>query len=448
MPESVTAPPPQATPTVAATTTTKSPAAPTKGVSSPPLAGDKPSDIVSRHEPDDPFKDAFAEIDEEAGKETIAEDKRNKGERADKQPKPVDDKAVIEKKPTEQKPKENEPKTPKELRDVYNALKEKVAREYEPQLKELSIVRAKLKDAESKDELATKSTQDRLVEIEKRNAELESHIRFADYKQTKEYKELESSLRDTWSGAMRKLGGISISRTNPETGDVIERELTIEDLSRYARLDPKLVWKELKQEIPDAAERTTVINHIQKIQDISDSVFKAEEKAKSESEAHAKTQTETQRQSQAQRTKLWKATNEELATKYPKWFGKDETDTEGNIVFDKGASFSDLVFDTESLTPERIEMLPQFFKDAIKSAKPLSQEALVRLHAIARNKLANHDRLARSNKTLSARVSELEKSLKEYEQSGPDSVAAGNGHRAKDGPLSADDEFDSIARGN
>lgn len=326
---------------------------------------------------------------------------------------------------------EQKPVKAAELRTAYEGLKKKIKEEYEPKARRVTELEAKIKEIESRGD--DKAAQERFAAIEKRNTELENHIRFADYKQSKEYKELETTLNDTWAGAMRKLTGISISRTNAETGDVVERELTMDDIARYARLDPKLLWKELKQEIPDAAERTTVINHVQKIQDVSDSVFKAEEKAKAESETHAKSMAEQRQQSQANRVKLWRETNESLATKYPKWFAKAEDDSEGNTLFDRGTALADLAFNPTDLTPDRVDLLPKAFKEQIASKKPFTPEQLAQLHAIVRNKASNHDRLAHQNKALAARVAELETTVKQYEESGPDRIPAGGERRIPNG---------------
>lgn len=430
------------------------PAPPTKPTSPPPIKSppsppkqEAEDDSIERLESDDPFKDAFAEIDKEAGEETQREEKRNaRQEKSDKTP---DDKSKTngDIKPNSEKPKEEEPKTNKELREVYTALKEKVSKEYEPKIKELETLRSENKQLKSRDETSSKALQDENAALKKANQEMEGHLRFSAYKQTKEYKDHESALNNEWASAMRKLGGISISRTDPTTEETTERELTIDDLARYARLDPRLLWKELKTEIPDAAERTTVINHVQKIQDLSETLFKAEEKAKADSENHAKTQTETQRQSQLNRAKLWKDINEAIATKYPKMFGKDESDAEGNVILDKGRALTDLLFDPASLTQERIQLLPKRFKEAIESSKPFSPEDHARLHAIIANKAANHDRAVTRLKAAQTRIAELEKSLKEYEDSGPDSVRVGGTRKAKDAPLTADEEFDAIARG-
>src|SRR6185369_5604334 len=448
MPEAIAAPAPAPSPTTAAPPV----ASPAPSKPSPPTsakAGDKAPDIITGHESSDPFADAFAEIDKEAGEETVREEKHNKGERAEKPVKPVDDKAKGngEAKPEDAKPKETEPKTPKELRDVYNSLKEKVAKEYEPQLKELPTLRAKLKELESKDESTTKATQERIAAIEKRNAELEQHMRFVDYEKSTEYRDqFQKPYEDAWGSALRDLKGLTMKLEDPKTGEEIVREVTQADIAYFANLDPAVRRTEINRLFPE--DREEVKRHINQISNLAEKAQAAREKAKTDAETHSKTQTEAQRQSQVQRAKLWKSTNEELAAKYPKWFGKDETDTEGNAVFDKGTAFADLVFNPTDLTPDRIAMLPKLFKEAVESSKPFSQEALVKLHAIARNKLANHDRAITKLKAAQGRIAELEKSLKEYEQSGPDAVAAGNGHRAKSGELTADEEFDMLARGN
>jgi hypothetical protein len=155
---------------------------------------------------------------------------------------------------------------------------------------------------------------------------------------------------------------------------------------------------------------------------------------------------EQQQQSQANRVKLWRETNESLATKYPKWFSKSEEDAEGNTLFDRGTALSDLAFNPQDLTPERIDLLPKAFKDQIASGKPFTPGQLTQLHAIVRNKASNHDRLAFQNKTLSARVAELETSLKQYEESGPDRIPAGGERRMPNGEPDFGTELDALDR--
>lgn len=422
-------------------------AAPPKPTPPAPKLPEKAQEIVPPlHEPEvhalqDDF-DELAELDDKPKPDR----KQEKQDKSEKTKEETEQAKVNGDKLKDQKPKDDEPKTNPELRKAYDSLKEKVANDYEPKLKRLPEIEAENKELKSRDESATKANQDKMASLEKRNSELENHIRFADYKQSKEYKELAAKLSEGWAGAARQLEGISISNTDPESGEVSERPLTLDDIAGYARLDPKLLWKKLKQDVPDAAERTTVINHVQKIQDLSDAVFKAEEKAKADSETHAKTQTEAQRQSQSNRAKLWKSTNDALEQKYPKYFGKDEADPEGNAVFDKGSAFADLVFSPADLTPERVEMLPKLFKEAIQSQKPFSPEAMVKLHAIAAKKLANHDRAITKLKAANARIEELEKSLKDYESSGPDNIMPGGRRNGAPTEMSDEEELRALDR--
>jgi ABC-type transporter MlaC component len=314
-------------------------------------------------------------------------------------------------------------------------------------LKELPTLRAKLKELESRDESGAKAVREEIESVKKRNAELEQEIRFVNFEKSKDYQEqFQKPYEDAWGSALRDLKGLTMSVEDPKTGEEVRREVTQADIAYFANLDPAVRRTEINRLFPEDKEE--VKRHVNKLRDLADRALEAKEKARTEADTHAKTQTESQRIAQIERAKLWKKTNDELAAKYPKAFGKDDADSEGNAVFDKGSAFADLVFAPTDLTPERVELLPQLFKDAVQSAKPFSQEMWVRVHAIARNKLANYSRLAYRNKSLSARVSELEKSLKEYEESGPDRITVGARRRDKDAPLSAEEEFDALARGN
>jgi Predicted transmembrane and coiled-coil 2 protein. len=412
------------------------------------LAGDKPSDIIQSPESDNIFEGAFAEIDAEAGIETEKQDKHNRGIKPEKS---KDDKAKAngDHKPNgETKPDaEDVPKTPAELRKRYEGLKDKIAKEYEPQLKELPTLRAKLKELESRDESGAKLIQEEVESIKKRNAELEQHMRFVDYEKSAEYQEqFHKPYVDAWSSALRDLKGLTMVVEDPKTGEESRREVTQADIAYFANLDPAARRTEINRLFPEDKEE--VKRHINNISTLAEKSHAAREKAKTEAEKHATTQTEAQRQSQANRVKLWRQANKTLASKYPKYFAKDEADAEGNAVFDKGSAFADLIFSPADLTADRIELLPPLFRDAIKSGKSFADHEIVKLQAIARNKLANHDRAIRSLKTANARIAELEKSLKEFEDSGPDNIGAGSRRRDIGEALSADEEFDAISRGD
>ncbi len=440
MPEAIAAPAP-----VPAATPAKSSAAPPprpSALATAPKPEIKPADTITPPDDAHALQDDFDELYEADGK-TKPERKVEKPDKA----KPEDDpksKVNGDSKPKDDKPKDDEPKTNPELRTAYAALKDKVAKD-EPKLKRLPELEAKIKELESRDETTTKATQQEIESVKKRNTELEQHMRFVDYEKSTEYRDqFQKPYEDAWGSALRELKGLTMKIEDPKTGEEIVREVTQADIAYFANLDPATRRTEINRLFPE--DREEVKRHINNISTLAEKANAAREKAKGEAETHAKTQTEAQRQSQAQRAKLWKQTNESLATKYPKWFGKDEGDPEGNALFDKGKAFSDLVFSPTDLTPERIELLPQMFKEAIQSSKPFSQEALVKLHAIAANKLANHDRAITKLKAATARIAELEKSLKEYEDSGPDTILPGARRNGAVEEQSDEDELRALDR--
>lgn len=342
------------------------------------------------------------------------------------------------------KPEEQKPVKAAELRTAYESLKEKVKKEYEPKLAKLTQLEREVAELKVKTPELDKAQQERVASIEKRNAELEAHIRFKDFEQSKDYQENHwKPYQQAWASAIHELKGLTMKVDDPTTGESVTREVTQADLQHFASLDPATRRTEINRLFPDDKEE--VKRHINQISHLYEKSQEAKEKAKAEAETHAKTQTEQQQQFQQTRAKLWRQSNETLATKYPNWFNKVEGDNEGNTLFDRGTALADLAMFPQDLTPEKISQLPKSFRESIESQKPFSQEQLVKLHSIVRNKAANHDRLAHQNKSLTARVAELEKSLKEYETSGPDGARAGN-LQGVEGELTADQELDAMER--
>lgn len=416
MPETIAPPaPPTAKPVAAPKPPTPSP--------KPPEKAEKPI-VPPLHEPEvhalqDDF-DELSELDDKPKKERKPVEKPDE---AEDKPKDETDKVKNGEKPKDAKPKEDEPKTNPELRKAYDSRGEKI-KEYESKLKRLPELEAKVKDFESRDETATKATQDKMSSLEKRNAELEQHIRLKDYEKSKDYQDqFEKPQEEAWAIALRELDGLTFKVEDPKTGEEVIQKLTPNFISHLANLEPGARRSEINRLFP--GDKEEVKRHVNQLAHLADMADKAKKKAKDDAETHAKTQTESQRQAQANRARLWKSTNEALATKYPKYFAKDEADPEGNAVFDKGSAFADLVFSPTDLTPERIELLPKMFKEAIEAQKPFTQDMVVKLQAIAAKKLANHDRAITKLKAAQARIEELEKSLKEYEESGPDKVPTG-----------------------
>ena len=98
------------------------------------------------------------------------------------------------------------------------------------------------------------------------------------------------------------------------------------------------------------------------------------------------------------------------ADRFPKMFAPVEGDTEGNELLAKGFAAADRLFaptkDSAFKTPEE----------------------RIQFHALLRNKIANHDRLALRLKTMQAELAEAKESLAAYEKSEP---PAGKGGSAR-----------------
>lgn len=433
------APAPKPSPAPAAKPTT--PAAPVKPST--------PTKIEALPEKTDAFAEAFADLDElDKGKKTF-EPRRQKEVEKITPPKPSQDTPKDESDASLAEPPDpgTTPSTPKdgdastaelpksksldellnrtpnrvsELRDAYNELKHTVKQGLKPELEQL---RNKVKELESSPQDG-KVLAEKLGAIEKRNAELEEHIKFVDYQKSKEYQEeYFQPYVKAWENARRELKGLQIEYQDRDTGEAKSREVTDADLQYLANLEPVQRRAEINRLFPNDKEE--VKRHINEITRLAEATEKALDNAKKTGSERIK-QTEAQQAAAEQhRVSLWKEVNETLKTKYPAWFAPTEGDEEGNRQLSRGTALANLMFSPNDLRPEEIDLLPKAFADTIKSKQPFSQEQMVQLHAIAYNKFRNHDRLALQLKNSKARIAELENELKQFEESSPDNIKAG-----------------------
>ena len=439
-PPAASSPPKAASPPAPARGSAPSPGAPAPGAGAPPLKtaseeymGDAFADLDALNasegktgapekgagdkRPPSKAKSASGAEDDEQGAGTGEREPGESAEVAGASGKPGSEASASGESP--------KPVKAKELREAYEALKARQKTEFEP---EIIRLRSRVQELEAGSGTVPKEAQDRLAAAEQRAAALEQHIRFVDYSKSKEYQEKYWQPYVTaWNAAVRELKGLTMQVENAETGEKTPREVTEADLQYFAALDPAVRRTEINRLFPEDKEE--VKRHINEISRTFEASQVALKKAREDSETHAKTAVETQRQIQANRVKLWKETNDAMAAKYPQWFAPAEGDTEGNAVLDKGLALSSLVFSPADLTPDAIESLPKVFKEAI-SARKFTPELMTRAQAIVARKAANHDRLAHQNHTLQARVKELEESLKQYEESGPDGAPAKGRPRA------------------
>jgi len=304
-----------------------------------------------------------------------------------------------------EKPAEVEPKTIPEVRRAYDAKKREIRETWEPKVKALESELATLKATAGNGHAEEfKSLTDKFTASQKRVEELEGEMRFVNYRKSKEFADkYEQPYNEAWGKAIAELEELSV-RVRTGVDDVGEptygeRKATSDDLLMLANLKLGEARKLAKEMFGDNAD--DMMAHRRKIRDLSDAQTKALAEAEKSAKDHDESKTLQSRQALEQTGKLWTAANKQLSEKYPKWFAPVEGDDEGNALLEKGFAAADRLFNQ---TPETAPKTPQ--------------EA-VALHALLRNKAANHDRLALKNKQLSARVTELEEKLRAFEESEP-----------------------------
>lgn len=335
-----------------------------------------------------------------------------------------------------------------ELRTAYESLRKRFKEEYEPEIQRL---RTKVKDFESKTGEEASSITTQMQALRERNAELEKKIAFYDYTEDQTFKkQYAEPYRRAWAEALSDFRELEIRERTGEDdmGEPVYRTRPADekDLLRLANM--KLSEMDAKAQEMFGASSARAINHIQNIRRLSDAQRKAIEEAK-KSAAEWKTQRDQENQIRGQAlSKTWTDINKSLEERFPKAFKVDEADPEDKVSHSKGFALADLLFlGNDALTPEQIENLPASFRDTLKAKQPLSDTQKVQLHAIARIKMANHDRKVMQLKKANARIKELEKTIADYEQSEPDASKAGRTSPAggsKDWLEQAEDELRAL----
>lgn len=340
-------------------------------------------------------------------------------------------------KPTEEEqapraPEEKKPTRMRELGQAYDDLKKKVNTEYEPTIQSL---KAKVKEFETKQPEDTGPVLAKLTALEKRNAELEQHMGLVDYEKTSEYQtKYVQPFNDQWNRTQAIFDQLEVTERIPDGVDDMgepkfkeqARAATPEDLLELARLPLGKMAKRTKELFGESS--SLVLNQIVEI----GKLWEVKERAKKEAVTKAG-EWQAQRVLEFQNQKKtiasdWVDTNKELEEKFPKAFKPEEGNVEDKVAHTKGSAIADLLFlGNKALSSEQIEALPNGFKETVKAGKLLSGLQQVQLQALGRLKILNHDRLLAAKQKDKARISELEKSLADYERSEPAADKAGEG---------------------
>jgi hypothetical protein len=158
-----------------------------------------------------------------------------------------------------------------------------------------------------------------------------------------------------------------------------------------------------------------VINAREKVRDILGRAREAEADYKKNGAEKHRQQTEQMTQRQREIAGIFDRQAKEAVEKYPRLFKAIEGDTQGNELLERGFARADAAFGG-------------VLKGADGNPVRLSPPELAALHAEIRNKAGGFDRAIHLLSQRNLRIKELEKKLKQYEDSEP---GAGNGRNGK-----------------
>jgi hypothetical protein len=313
-----------------------------------------------------------------------------------------------------------------DVRTRYDALKKEKATVLEPKIQQLE---ARIKEIEAKAPEDTKPLVEKLTATEKRNAELEQQIQFVDYEKSSDYQtKYYQPFLEEWTEAVGTFGQLTIKEQIPDGVDEMDqpkfriqtRQATADDLEKLANMPLSEMYEKVDELFGKAS--ADVIGHIRNVKKLSSAMEKAKAKARKQSgewSQQREIQTKQQRQHQVD---LWTQFNKEIAERFAKLFGPEEGDTEGNALLAKGFATADILFGIG------------------QHAKPQTPEEQVQFHAMMRNKIANHDRIARRLKVAQTELAETKAALEAYEKSEP---PAGKGGGARTPTKTFDQETDA-----
>jgi hypothetical protein len=377
------------------------------------------------------FADEFAEFDRVAAGDTAKPDPKPTEKKAEKPAKPVEKPAEkVEKAVEKSEEKVAEPVDPKEPNvDPAEAVETpdkkfqtaREVREWGQSLHRENVALKKqmeeLKNAKPKDD-PTKTYQEKLAEMEKRQQQLQEELKFTNYERSDEYKQQYMvPLHKAYQAAFNDLAEITV-----EADDGTTRKATEDDFRVVTQLPLGLAKAKARELFGDLAE--DVMAHRRRVIELNEARKEALETYKTKG-VEREQQTAAQREAARKaRQELFEASIKEAPEKFPEYFAPIEGDDEGNALLESGNKLADMAF---------------------KGAQGLSEEALVKAHAEVRLRAGAFSREVLKNKRLKERVAALEEELKAFKASEPTGGDTGRDETARE--LSVEEEIDAIAAG-
>ena len=333
----------------------------------------------------------------------------------------------VEKPAAEAAPKPGETAAPKSpmrvLGEKYETLKKEVETTYKPTIQRLESQIKDLEKAAASPELAEQVHQWKArAESAEKKLEVEAFTKSPKYEN-----EFEKPYVEAYHRAVSQLKALKVKEQtgeteNPETGmkePVYQYRLATEsDLLKLSNMDVSEMDEAVSKLFGASAPR--VLQHIEKLKELASARRNAAQTAEQSAEEARKQQAASAQERMKTIAGTWMEVNKSLEEKFPKAFKPLDGDTEDAAAHARGFALGDLTFVGErGLTPQQVEALPSAFRDTIKAGQPLTEAQRVQLHALARLKIANHDRLNARLKKANARIAALEKDLADFEKSEP-----------------------------
>lgn len=353
---------------------------------------------------------AKEKLAEKAPEKAIAQPPEKKEEAKPAEPANGEQKKEAEAKPAETaKPEETKP-AEKQLGPWQRThAAERKVKELEVKLEEFS--KRKPTDDPEKIEFKTKWEK-----AEEQRKALDDEMRYLNYERSSEFQEkYHKPYVTTWERAIGQVKDLKITNA---AGEI--RNATPEDLARIVQIpgneEALIAAEELFTSPTKAAFVIGLRNQLREAHHTMEAA-KADFRAKGEErqkawESEQKTQQEAATKQQEHYQAIWQQMNEAALEQHKDWFVAAEGDEEGKELLAKGFELADLAWNgSEKLEPEK----------------------LVALRSAERNKAAGFRYMVHLKAKADARITELEKQLKDYQDSEPGQGEVANGEKKSEG---------------
>jgi hypothetical protein len=248
--------------------------------------------------------------------------------------------------------------------------------------------------------------KERMAALEQQLTEKEEELKLVNYKRSTEYREqFEKPFTEAAQRAYAIVKQLSVIESTDGDGNAVERPATEQDFVEVYNLPFGKARRLAEKMFGSPVDAATVMQHWTQVHEMSEKADRAIATHKTAAADHEKAQAAHQSVEREGIDRMWRLNNEGLAKKYPKWFGEDPEDAEGNRLLKDGFALVDSRWSQDSaLTPQQ----------------------KVTLDARIRNQAAAFPRMAYLMKKQAtekdARIAALEKELNQFQASQPGKV--------------------------